>query len=240
LPQRSVKCCQTPFAFIFSERIFRDMITILSETQGIHQLYIRELRDQAIQKDRMRFRLNLRRLAVALGHRLSETLVYEACEVTTPLGTASGWELKDQPVLATILRAGMPMHDGMLEVFDGADNAFVSAYRRYLPGGEFEIEVDYMSAPDLTGRTVILTDPMLATGASMACVWEALLKNGEPEQLHVVSTVASREGMAAVQKSLPSSTHYWVGALDDETTARGYIVPGLGDAGDLAYGSKKS
>lgn len=216
------------------------MIHILADRPGVHNVYIRQLRDAELQKDRMRFRMNLKRLAVLMGHQISATLDFAQQEVITPLGTATGAALAQQPVLATILRAGLPMHDGMLEVFDEADNAFVSAYRRYHQGGDFEIEVEYLSSPDLAGRTVILTDPMLATGASMGCVWEALLKRGEPEQLHVVSAIASREGVANAKEMLPANTQFWIGAVDDETTARGYIVPGLGDAGDLAFGSKKS
>jgi uracil phosphoribosyltransferase len=216
------------------------MIQTLADQPGIHNVYIRQLRDLEVQKDRMRFRMNLKRLAALMGHHISATLDYTTEDVVTPLGTASGAVLSQQPVLATILRAGLPMHEGMLEVFDDADNAFVSAYRRYHQGGDFEIEVEYLSAPDLTGRTVILTDPMLATGASMGCVWDALLKRGEPAQLHVVSAIASREGLANAREMLPANTKFWLGVVDDETTARGYIVPGLGDAGDLAYGSKKS
>lgn len=216
------------------------MIFILADHPGIHHVYLRELRDQELHTDRMRFRNNLRRVSRILGSRLSAELAYEPTEVVTPLGITEGMQLVEQPILATILRAGLPMHDGMLDLFDQADNAFVSAYRRYHQGGDFEIEVEYLAAPDLTGRTVILTDPMLATGASMGCVWEALKRKGMPDAVHVVSAIASREGLEAARSMLPVSTKYWIGAVDDETTARGYIVPGLGDAGDLAFGPKSS
>lgn len=216
------------------------MIFILADHPGIHHVYLRELRDQELHNDRMRFRNNLRRVSRILGSRLSAELAYETVEVVTPLGTTEGQQLVEQPVLATILRAGLPMHEGMMDLFDQADNAFVSAYRRYHQGGDFEIEVEYLAAPDLTGRTVILTDPMLATGASMGCVWEALKRKGTPDAVHVVSAIASREGLEAARAMLPASTKYWIGVVDDETTARGYIVPGLGDAGDLAFGPKSS
>ena len=240
MPQCGVKGRKKAVCGRLRCRIFRRMMTILADQPGIHNVYLRQLRDQEIQRDRMRFRMNLKRLSACMGYCIAETLPYETQEVLTPLGTAKGMALAEQPVLATILRAGLPMHEGMLEVFDEADNAFVSAYRRYHQGGDFEIEVDYLSAPDLSGRTVILTDPMLATGASVGCVWDSLQKRGEPGQLHVVSAIASREGLQNAKEMLPDTTKYWLGVVDDETTARGYIVPGLGDAGDLAFGPKKS
>lgn len=213
------------------------MIHDLSKQPGMLGVYIAELRDLAIQTDRLRFRRNLERVGEAMAHAIAPTLDYEAIEVVTPLGDAQGVKLAQQPVLATILRAGLPMHQGFLNVFDAADNAFVSAYRKYDEGGDFEIEVEYMSTPDLEGRTVVLVDPMLATGASMVLVLKALQRYGRPSRIVVASAIASREGVEAVRKAAP--VEIWAAAIDDETTARGYIVPGLGDAGDLAYGSKR-
>ena len=213
------------------------MIHDLSKQPGMLGVYIAELRDQTIQTDRLRFRRNLERVGEAMAHAIAPTLDYEATEVVTPLGDAQGVKLAQQPVLATILRAGLPMHQGFLNVFDAADNAFVSAYRKYDEGGDFEIEVEYMSTPDLEGRTVVLVDPMLATGASMILVLKALQRYGRPARIVVACAIASREGVEAVRKA--SQVEVWAAAIDDETTARGYIVPGLGDAGDLAYGSKR-
>ena len=210
----------------------------LSSRPGMLGVYIAELRDQVTQTDRMRFRRNLERVGECMAHSIATTLDYRRTEVVTPLGDAAGLALVDQPVLATILRAGLPMHQGFLNVFDAADNAFVSAYRKYNDGGDFEIELDYASTPDLEGRTLILIDPMLATGASMIMVLHALLERGTPARIIVASAIASREGIGALRKGAPKGTEIWVAAVDDETTAKGYIVPGLGDAGDLAFGSK--
>jgi uracil phosphoribosyltransferase len=213
------------------------MIHDLTKQPGMLGVYIAELRDLNVQTDRLRFRRNLERVGEAMAHAIAPTLDYEATEVVTPLGDAQGVKLAQQPVLATILRAGLPMHQGFLNVFDAADNAFVSAYRKYDQGGDFEIEVEYMSTPNLEGRTVVLVDPMLATGASMVLVLKALQRFGRPERIVVACAIASREGVEAVRKA--ALVEIWAAAIDDETTARGYIVPGLGDAGDLAYGSKR-
>lgn len=202
-------------------------------------VYVAELRDRSVQTDRMRFRRNLERVGECLAHAIAPTLTYRATEVVTPLGDAAGVALEQQPVLATIMRAGMPMHQGFLNVFDAADNAFVSAYRKYDDAGDFEIEVEYMSTPDLEGRTVILVDPMLATGASIILVLQALLRFGTPERIVVACAIGSREGVDAVRKEAPKGVEIWAAAIDQETTAKGYIVPGLGDAGDLAYGPKR-
>ena len=202
-------------------------------------VYVAELRDRAVQTDRMRFRRNLERVGECLAHAIAPTLTYRATEVVTPLGDAAGVALEQQPVLATIMRAGMPMHQGFLNVFDAADNAFVSAYRKYDDAGDFEIEVEYMSTPDLDGRTVILIDPMLATGASIILVLRDLLRFGVPDRIVVACAIGSREGIEAVRKEAPKGVEIWAAAIDQETTAKGYIVPGLGDAGDLAYGPKR-
>lgn len=202
-------------------------------------VYVAELRDRAVQTDRMRFRRNLERVGECLAHAIAPTLTYRATEVVTPLGDAAGVALEQQPVLATIMRAGMPMHQGFLNVFDAADNAFVSAYRKYDDAGDFEIEVEYMSTPDLEGRTVILVDPMLATGASIILVLQSLLRFGTPDRIIVACAIGSLEGVEAVRKEAPKGVEIWAAAIDQETTAKGYIVPGLGDAGDLAYGPKR-
>jgi len=181
----------------------------------------------------------MERLGEIFAYELSKTLDFETEEVTTTLGAAQMQVPKDFPVLATIMRAGLPFHQGLLNYFDHSDNAFVSAYRKHKKGqDEFTIHVEYLSSPPLKGRVLVLSDPMLATGASMVRVFEALLEKGMPAHIHVVSLIASHEGIAYLRKKLPENTTLWVGAIDDELTAQAYIVPGLGDAGDLAYGEK--
>jgi uracil phosphoribosyltransferase len=165
-------------------------------------------------------------------------LNYATSSVTTPLGEAEVGLVADQLVIGTILRAGLPLHQGVLNYFDKAQNAFVSAYRKHHKDNTFEIAVEYLSSPDLDGKVLILTDPMLATGSSMVLAFKALLKKGAPKHVHIVSAIASREGLAYVEKNMPENTTVWVGAVDDELTVQSYIVPGLGDAGDLAYGVK--
>jgi len=214
------------------------MIHNLSLTPSVFSTFLGELRDCTIQRDPMRFRRNLERVAEILGYELSKHLEYEQIDVTTPLGEASVDVLKHQPVLATILRAGLPMHQGLLNVFDRADSAFVSAYRRHTTAEEFDIQVEYMAAPDIEGKTLIISDPMLATGSSMVMVYKALLKHGKPARVHIVSAIAAPEALDFVKSHLPDTTKIWVGAIDRELTAQSYIVPGLGDAGDLAYGVK--
>ncbi|MDA0882458.1 MAG: uracil phosphoribosyltransferase [Flavobacteriales bacterium] len=214
------------------------MIHELGKTNSILQVYLSEIRDSQIQQDRMRFRRNMQRIGEVLAYELSKTLEFKETEVSTPLGDATGHELKEQPVLAAILRAGLPLHEGVLNVFDHADNAFVSAYRKYQNNGEFEIAIEYMSSPDITGKTLILCDPMIATGASMELAFRALLKRGIPEKVYVVSAIVSNQGLNYLRKHMPENTSYWCGAVDLELTAKAYIVPGLGDAGDLAYGAK--
>src|SRR5690554_4745706 len=215
------------------------MVTILTKENSIANHYLVELRDINIQQDRMRFRRNLERPGEIIAYEISKTLDYEPVTVQTPLGIASHQILQEQPVLATIMRAGLPFHQGMLNVFDHADSAFVSAYRMHSKDeGDFKVEVDYMSCPDLNKRELILVDPMLATGSSMVKVHRALLKNGAPSHNHIVTLLATKEGISLVRKNSPPNTTIWVGAIDDELTAQAYIVPGLGDAGDLCYGAK--
>ena len=202
--------------------------------------FLAEMRDVEVQRDPMRFRRNLERMGAIFAHELSRTLEYVEREVTTPLGVAHAPMLAEQPVLATILRAGLPLHNGMLSVFDRADNAFVSAYRKHRKGEDgFDIEVEYLSSPDLEDRVLVICDPMLATGQSMVLVYRALLRLGRPKAVHVVSVIASAEGVEYTRKHLPVGTRIWVGCIDEEMTAQAYIVPGLGDAGDLAYGHKR-
>lgn len=215
------------------------MVMELEKQRSVAGHFIAELRDAQVQQDPMRFRRNLERIGEVLALEMSRTLEYEEHEVTTPLGIAHAHLLKEQPVLATILRAGLPMHQGLLNYFDRADNAFISAYRKHRKGEEgFDIEVEYMSSPRLDGRVLVLCDPMLATGQSMVLVYRALLRLGIPKQLHVVSAIASNEGLEHAKLHLPAGTRFWIGAVDEEMTAQAYIVPGLGDAGDLAYGKK--
>ena len=213
------------------------MVVNLSEQHSLVSNWINELRDLNIQEDRMRFRINLERIAEIAAYEISKVLPFIEIEVETPLGIAVGKALKDQPVLATILRAGIPMHNGLLNYFDKADNAFVAAYRKHEKDGTFEISLEYMSCPDLENRIIIVSDPMLATGASLVKTIHFLKEEGPPKEIHVVCAIACTVGIEYVKREDPSVT-IWCGDIDEELTAKGYIVPGLGDAGDLAYGSK--
>jgi len=215
------------------------MVHELVKQHSVASHFLAELRDVSVQRDPMRFRRNLERLGEVIALELSRTMEYETKEVTTPLGVATVSGLREQPVLATILRAGLPMHQGMLNYFDRADSAFVSAYRKHRKGTDsFDIEVEYLSSPSLDDRIVVLCDPMLATGQSMVLVYRALLRLGKPKAIHVVAAIASNEGLEYAKLHLPAGTRFWIGAIDEEMTAQAYIVPGLGDAGDLAYGEK--
>ena len=203
---------------------------------------ISEIRDASIQQDRMRFRRNLERIGEIMAYEISKTLEYEQKEIVTPLGVKEMRVLKEQPVLATILRAGLPFHQGLLNMFDRADNAFIAAYRKYDKDDDFEIRLEYFSAPDLEDRVLILCDPMLATGESLVKTLEGLLSYyQEPKHIHVAVAVASAEGLEHVRCAMSRRpVTLWVGAVDDELTAKAYIVPGIGDAGDLAFGEKFS
>lgn len=214
------------------------MVHDLSLSNSIFSKFIAELRDEKIQQDPMRFRRNLERVAEVLGYELSKKLSYTKKEVTTPLGTAEMNLISEQPVLATILRAGLGMHNGLLNYFDRAESAFVSAYRKHSTAEEFEIYVEYLAAPKIDNRVLIISDPMLATGSSMALVYKALLKQGVPSKTFVVSAIATNDALDYLKTQLPDNTEYFIGAVDEELTAQSYIVPGLGDAGDLAYGEK--
>lgn len=215
------------------------MVTILSTGNSILNQYISEIRDAEIQKDSLRFRHNLERIGAIFAYEISKELKYENREVVTSLGIACVPVLAEYPVLATILRAGLPFHGGFLAAFDRSENAFVSAYRKYHKDHSFTIQIEYSSSPDITGKTLIICDPMLATGASCVLTYKELLAHGKPLHTHIATIVASQEGINHLRKNMPmSETTIWAGTVDDELTAQAYIVPGLGDAGDLAYGKK--
>jgi len=215
------------------------MIHILSEQTSILNQYIAEIRDKNIQQDRIRFRRNMERVGEFFAYEISKTLVYNNTITETVLAEAQTQTLAEQPVIATILRAGLPLHTGILNVFDGAQNAFVSAYRKHHKDNTFEIQIEYLSSPSLTDKVLILTDPMLATGSSMVLSYKALLSKGKPKHTHIVAVIASREGLEYIQKNMPDSNYtLWLAVVDEELTAHSYIVPGLGDAGDLAFGEK--
>jgi len=216
------------------------MARLLTTQHSILSEIIAEIRDKNIQADRSRFRNNLERIGELCAYEISKELNYDEKMVTTPLGEASSYQLSDQPVLATILRAGLPLNQGLLKIFDKADSAYLSAYRKHDIENEnhFMIELEYISCPDLTDKVLILSDPMLATGASMVTAINALKKYGIPKHIHVVSVIASTEGIDFVERNTENTT-VWAVAIDEELTAKGYIVPGLGDAGDLSFGEKQ-
>lgn len=201
-----------------------------------------EIRDAEIQLDRMRFRRNLERIGEIMAYEISKTMEYDTREVITPLGVKEVRVLKEQPVLATILRAGLPFHNGMLNMFDKADNAFIAAYRKYDKDDDSEIRVEYFSSPDLDDRVLIVCDPLLATGESLKKTIDGLLGGDmEPKHIHIAVAVASSDGLDHLKRSMSRMpVTIWVGSIDDELTARAYVVPGLGDAGDLAFGAKHS
>lgn len=217
----------------------KPMVVNIGSKNSLVNQFLRELRDESIQQDSMRFRFNMERLGEIFAYEISKTMEYEPVEVITSLGTAEIPVMKSVPVLATILRAGLPLHNGMLRFFDRADNAFVSAYREHRKDDEYAIQIEYVSSPEIENRILILSDPMLATGHSMVSSFKALLLHGQPSHTHFVSAVSSVQGLEYLKRMLPKKgVSIWVAAIDDELTAQGYIVPGLGDAGDLAFGSK--
>ena len=213
------------------------MVINLSEQYSLVSSWVSELRDVEVQSDRMRFRRNLERIAEVIGFEISKKMPWEEKEITTPLGISNSKVLAEQPVLATILRAGLAMHNGLLNYFDKADNAFISAYRKHNPDGTFDIRLEYMSCPDIDNRIVIVSDPMIATGSSLVKSIQSLKEEGKIKELHIVCAIACTVGIEYVMRAEPRAT-IWCGDIDDEITAKGYIVPGLGDAGDLAYGAK--
>jgi uracil phosphoribosyltransferase len=216
------------------------MLHVLDNQNTILNTFIAEMRSVAVQGDSMRFRRNLERAGEIMAYEISKTLSYMPVMVETPLGESEIMLPEDQIVIATILRAGLPYHQGFLNYFDHAQNGFVSAYRKYSKDGTFNVKVEYISCGDITGKTLILVDPMLATGVSMVMTYKALVdKGGEPARVHIAAVVASEEGIEHVKKHMPKQkTTIWCGAVDQELTVKSYIVPGIGDAGDLAYGDK--
>jgi len=215
------------------------MIHEIGKNNSIFNQFLSEARNEKLHGDSARFRKNIERMGEILAYELSKELNYKTEEIITPLGSSTMRVLEQQPVLATILRAGLPLHQGMLNYFNQAESAFISAYRKPLKNqDEFEVEIEYLSSPELEDRELVLADPMLATGTSMVLVHKALMAKGKPGHNHIVAIIATMEGINYVKKNLPKNTTFWIGAIDDELTAQSYIVPGLGDAGDISYGKK--
>lgn len=211
----------------------------LSEENSVLNTFISELRDVNIQKDSMRFRRNIERIGEVLGYEMSKVLNYKPTVVKTPLGTCQMNLLENDMVLCSILRAGVPLHDGLLTYFDNAENAFISAYRQHHKNPDsFDIVVEYLACPSLENKTLVLADPMLATGQSLVATYEALKPFGTPKNLHLVCVIGAKSGIDYISKHFDDSTHLWIAAVDDTLNEKGYIVPGLGDAGDLAFGEK--
>ena len=212
----------------------------LGKQNSIFNHFIREIRDVNIQNDSMRFRRNIERIGEIFAYEISKKMEYKTKDITTPLGISTESLIKEKLVLATILRAGLPLHQGLLNYFDSSENAFISAYRKHKKGGNFEIKIEYMASPNLDGKTLVLCDPMLASGSSMILAIEAILTRGTPKHIHIVSVISSSLGVGYVKENIPmQNCTLWLGAEDEEMTAQSYIVPGLGDAGDLAFGEKE-
>ena len=211
----------------------------LGETNSLLNSYIAQVRDKTVQKDSQRFRSNLRRIGQIFAYEISKTLDYSAKDVQTPLGTASVSTYDTRIVLATILRAGLPLHEGMLSFFENAESAFLAAYRKYDAADKFHINTEYCTTPDLSGKTLIVTDTLIATGSSIILAYDRLLSDGgEPDKIHFVCPIVSAYAMDAMKKGLPAKATVWTAAIDEELTSHAFVVPGLGDAGDLAYGEK--
>ena len=213
------------------------MVINLSDQHSLISNWVSELRDVEVQNDRMRFRKNLERIGEVAAYEISKTLAWEEKEITTPLGIANCKVLQSQPVLATILRAGLGLHNGLLNYFDKGENAFISAYRKHKPDGTFEISIEYLSCPEIDGKVLIISDPMIATGASLVKAMQYLKAEGVIKEIHIVCAIACTVGIEFVLREQPKAI-IWCGDIDDEITGKGYIVPGLGDAGDLAFGQK--
>jgi uracil phosphoribosyltransferase len=211
----------------------------MGSSNSILNSFIAEIRDKNIQKDAMRFRRNIQRIGEVLGYELSKKLSYSSTYITTPLGKQSEQLPTNEIVLCSVLRAGLPLHQGVLNYFDGVENGFISAYRYHPKNNEeFEIAVEYFAAPSVENKTVLLADPMLATGQSLVAVLEAIQQQGTPKEIHLIVVIGSREGIQFLNDNFPENTHLWIAAIDEELNSKGYIVPGLGDAGDLAFGAK--
>ena len=209
-----------------------------SEYSSLYNKFLSELRDAQIQKDSMRFRKNLERIGEISAYEISKDLDYQSLTTNTPLGVSQTNVPKDNLVLATILRAGLPLHTGLLNYFDHAENCFISAYRNHSSANDFEVEIEYLASPNIQGKVVLLSDTMLASGQSMVLAYNALLKRGTPAKVHIVSVIGSQQGIDLVSENLPENTTLWIGGVDPKMTTQSYIVPGLGDAGDLAFGEK--
>ena len=216
-------------------------INNLEKTDSVFNQYMAELRDAVIQQDRMRFRRNLERIGQIMAYEISKSFEYDDEEVTTPLGIKQIRTMHEQPVIATILRAGLPFHNGMLSMFDQADSAFIAAYRKYDKNEEdSEIRVEYFSSPDIEDRILIVCDPLLATGESIVKTLNGLMEDMMPKEIHIAVAVASQDGLDYVERTMSRlPVTIWVGSIDEELTARAYVVPGIGDVGDLAYGEKR-
>jgi uracil phosphoribosyltransferase len=216
------------------------MINLPFVSNSVLNCFIAELRDIGIQKDSMRFRRNLERIGEIFAYEISKTFKYEKKSIKTPLGESEMMLPVNEIVLGAIMRAGLPLHNGLLSFFDHAQNAFISAFRKYHKDGSFDIQFGYLSSPSIENKTLILSDPMLATGSSMVLAYKSMLERGQPSHTHIVSVVASKEGVEYLKRNLPEKDFtLWLGGIDDELTAKAFIVPGLGDAGDLAYGPKE-
>ncbi len=214
-------------------------IHIFNKENSLFNQFIAEIRDKEIQTDPLRFRRNIERMGEILAYEISKYLNYESIDIQTPLGVSHEYVYSENVVIATILRAGLPLHQGVLNYFDSAENCFVSAYRKYNEKGDFDIHIEYISSPSLEDKIVILTDPMLASGASMELAYKAILTKGKPKHIHIASIIASEEGVEYIKSNMPSENiSLWIGAVDKELNDKKYIIPGLGDAGDLAFGSK--
>ncbi|MFL2564622.1 MAG: uracil phosphoribosyltransferase [Parvicellaceae bacterium] len=209
-----------------------------SEYSSLYNKFLSELRDAQIQKDSMRFRKNLERIGEISAYEISKELDHQSLTTNTPLGVSQTNVPKDNLVLATILRAGLPLHTGLLNYFDHAENCFISAYRNHSSANDFEVEIEYLASPNIQGKVVLLSDTMLASGQSMVLAYNALLKRGTPAKVHIVSVIGSQQGIDLVSENFPENTTLWIGAVDPKMTTQSYIVPGLGDAGDLAFGEK--
>ena len=209
-----------------------------SEYSSLYNKFLSELRDAQIQKDSMRFRKNLERIGEITAYEISKELDSQPLTTNTPLGVSQTNVPKDNLVLATILRAGLPLHTGLLNYFDHAENCFISAYRKHSSADDFEVEIEYLASPNVQGKVVLLSDTMLASGQSMVLAYKALLKRGTPSKVHIVSVIGSQQGIDLVSENFPENTTLWIGGVDPKMTTQSYIVPGLGDAGDLAFGEK--
>ena len=215
------------------------MITVLNKNNSLFNTYLSETRDEHIQKDSFRFRWNMERMGSIIAYEISKQMDFSLRTVLTPFGIAEEQIITQPPVILSMLRAGVPVHQGVLNFFDSATGGFISMHRDHEKEGKFQVSVEYISCPSINDRDVILCDAMIASGASMSLAYQSVLSKGDPRHVHLVSIIASKEGLANLRKKLPSKgVSVWLGALDDELTAKSYIVPGLGDAGDLAYGAK--